>query len=913
MRRPRPETLAALIGILAFVVVVLGPSLIGLRVFAGMDLIRLTLPFSRAAPLTDPVDNIFVRDTVDSLLPAYVDFHDRLREGDIASWASYNGGGSPVGSLPTYALFSPLALPYWLLPTWLAPAFSQLLQIALSLGGMYLFLRRLSCGRAAGLVGGMVFVTSGFMVAWVNWQHTKVGAFIPLLFWALERFVQLRTLRAAVPVAVAVAGLSLGGFPAVAGLALYAGGAYLVVRLLAERRGRSWLALLRDGGTAALAVALGLGVTAAQLLPLASYLGTVDLSYRDNQFFATTPLRYGLSALFPQSFFVNRYGAGSPFGREINPIEIAMHVGSVAVLLIGLALLRGRSLPRPRGVQTFLLLTSVLSLWLIFVQGPLVTWMAVLPIFDGNPIGRLRAVLGFTAAALAGLGFDALVRGAEPLARRRRAERLAIPAGLVGLLVLGVIVDRAQTPLFGPGVRTDVVLACGAALLAGGLVLAATRWPTGRRLVAVVIPLLVAVQGLVAVQNYWSTARPEDFYPTTAAHEFLAENLDGQRIAQTGDVLLPSTTAAYGLRLVGGHSFIVQSWAELLRGVDPETFVVPTISTFDPRRPQVATSPGLDRMAVRYYVSSDDAPIPGTPSPTGPADGTVATSPTRPTKTEIPAQALRGIGFFLAGTGPDGSALSPDARARVTVVDAVGELVAAGERPLPEARVPGDVYVPLAAEDAAGRPGPFTVSISLSDRLGGRPPGLVATAGAPRLVVVGPAPDGLRLVAVLDGVTIYERADALPRIRWAGRTVTITDPAERVAAVVGGGLTDDEVVLSRAGPAGGGGDAEVEVLEDSGDTVRVRVAAEGAGYLVLADAVQTDWVVSVDGEDAALVAADHAFGAVYVTAGVHDVAFRYAPRGRGPGLLLSGLSLALVVGAATLPTRRRAGTAPTAV
>ena len=895
-RRIRLETAAVVVGILAFVALTLGPSLLGLRVFAGLDLLRQYLPYSRANPLTEPVTSIFIRDTIDGQLWVYADFHRRLFEGDFASWLPYSGGGAPLGALPSFALLSPVSLAYWLLPTWLAPAYTELLQIAVGIGGTFLFLRRLSCARAAALLGGLVFVTCGYMVAWENWPQTRVGAFIPVLFWALERFVQLRTARSAVPIAVAVAGLLFGGFPAVAGLTLYAGGGYLLVRLLADRRVRGLLRSGRDAVLAGVAVVLGVGVAAVQLLPFVSYLDTLDLSYRTTQFFNTTPLKYATTAVFPQAFFANQYGPDSPFSREINPIEINTYIGSVALLLIALAVLRAGAVRRPRGALTFLLATSAAALWLIFVQGPLVDWLDAVPVFAGNPIGRIRAVLGFTAAAAAGLGFDSFVRGVRTAGWRSTAERVLVPGGLAGLLVVGYLVDRAQTPLLGGQVRRDVLIACAAAVLAGALILAAARWKPARLAALVVVPLLVAGQGVVAVQNFWPTSDPSEFYPTTAAHRFLADHTEGYRVAAASDVLVPSTTGYYGINTVGGHSFFTRTWAQLLSALDPGAFVAPTIATLDPRRPELASQPGLDRLAVRYYVSGDMFPIPGTRVQTGDEDGRIPVSGAAPVRTTIMPTGLRGIGIRVASAaGPFRS----DSQVTVELTDSRGNLIARGTRPIPNAIAPSEIYLPLVAEDAGERPGPWTVTATFTGT-----PDLVlrAARGQPQLVEVRPVEDGLTLVDVVDGVTIYQRSGALPRIRWAAQTLVVPDPDVRVGVVARGRYPADTVVLSAPGEAADAKPADVQVLEDSGDTIRVRLRAQGAGYLVVADAIQTDWTAAVDGLETPIEDADHALGAVHVEAGQHDVVLRYTPAGRPTGAAISLGSLVLL-GLMCLPAR----------
>lgn len=893
-RRADPAAIAVAAGILGFVAITLGPSLLGLRAFVGLDLLARFLPYARVDPLDDPVVNIFIRDTVDNLLPAYDDFRGRMVDGDYASWLPWSGGGAPLASLPSYALLNPLSLPYYVLPTWIAPAFVQLLQIGLSIGATFLFLRRLAAGRAAALLGGLVFVTSGYMVAWVNWPQTRVGAFIPVLFWALERFAQLRTIRSAAPIAVAVAGLILGGFPAVAGLTLYAGGAYLLVRLLADRSERPLGRNTRDAVVAGVAVVVGVGVTAVQVLPFLSYLGTLDLSYRDEQFFNTTPLKYATTAVFPQAFFANVYGRGSPFSREINPIEISMHIGSVALVLIVVAILRGSAVRRPRGALPFLVLAPSVFLWLIFIQGPLVEWMATLPVLEGNPIGRIRSVLGFTAAATAGLGFDLLVKGVKAGTWRTRAEWILLPLGLAGLLVVGYLVDRAQTPLLGSQVRNDVLVGCAAAAVAVGLVLAAARWPAARRAVVVVIPLLVAAQGVVAVQNFWPTAEPERYYPQTTAHKFLQEEAAGYRVALSGDLMFPSSTAAYGIRTVGGHSFFARTWAELLTEIQPGALVAPTAATFNPFNPALAEAPGLDRLSARYYVSADVFPIPGVRVPSGAAAGTLRMGPGDSYQARVDPQALRGIGVpVLAADGP----FRPGSLLEVTISDADGELIAEGVRPIAGASAPADFFLPLPAEDAADRPGPWTASITFE----GAPEVEVQTVagGQPRLVAVRPVDDDLRLVEVADGLTMYERTGALPRIRWAADALVVSDPDSRLTVVAHGIYPADTVVLSEAGETADGLPARVQVLEDSGDTIRVRVQADGAGYVVVGDAIQSDWSATVDGVPAEIVEADHALGAVYVRAGEHDIEFTYEPKGRSTGAAVSGISLAVLLLAVT--------------
>jgi uncharacterized membrane protein YfhO len=107
------------------------------------------------------------------------------------------------------------------------------------------------------------------------------------------------------------------------------------------------------------------------------------------------------------------------------------------------------------------------------------------------------------------------------------------------------------------------------------------------------------------------------------------------------------------------------------------------------------------------------------------------------------------------------------------------------------------------------------------------------------------------------------------------------------------------VVLSESGPGGDAGRAapndagasDLAVVTDAPTAIELTVEAERPGYVVVADALQSGWVATVDGTDVPLVEADHAGVAVAVPAGLHEVELRYRPRGRSLGLALSTLTV----------------------
>jgi hypothetical protein len=93
------------------------------------------------------------------------------------------------------------------------------------------------------------------------------------------------------------------------------------------------------------------------------------------------------------------------------------------------------------------------------------------------------------------------------------------------------------------------------------------------------------------------------------------------------------------------------------------------------------------------------------------------------------------------------------------------------------------------------------------------------------------------------------------------------------------------------------------------DRVMISAESDRGGYLVLTDAWFPGWTANVDGRETRVERADHAFRAVKLGPGRHDVEFRYAPMSVRLGLALSALA-AVVTGALAWPGTARRMTSP---
>jgi hypothetical protein len=938
-----PLTAIAFLAVVAYAVIGIGSPLLGLKVFAATDLLAGSSPY-RDTGLDPTVQNSYLNDTIDSYLPNIALFVSAFYAGQIAAWNPYIIGGTPLGASTNLGLLNPIAWPYFLLPIWLAPGYVKLTEIAVAVAGTFLFCRRIGLGRPAGLIAGLVFASSGFMVAWTNWPHTRVAALIPLLFWALERLVVRRAVADAVLIALITAAMLFGGFPAVAGYGLLFGAAYLVVRVFAEYRSEV-RRIIGVGLGAAAAVVAGLMLTAVQVAPFVSYMSSAQMDGRQQ-----SPDDHLLPGTLVTAIAPWAMGSTDPsrppfWYLYVNLVESLVYVGAAAAVLavVALAMPRAGRALTARGVWPYFAAATGGLLVVLYVgRFPLAVLQQLPVLFSENFVGRARSVLGFLVAVLAAIGFEALLR-------RRRAGWLTwrvhwypvavwLGAGLVGAVAWW----NARRTAYAASARDGISPAervsqlnhemfIGVGLVALAIALVATLWWTGGRSLspageaadagpvpgvdrssrririarfaaAALLPVLVAGQALTLAVPYWPRVDRATFYPVTDTHRFLIGHLGHERFAGSGHGMYVGADSGHRLRALTGHFFLNKRYAAVIDGLPGRQFGDPPTYVNFPAVKSVVTSPVLDRLAVKYFVAS-----PGV-RPLGrmrTADaGTAATtlSPGRPVTVPVPgAGPLRAIGLTPTAAFPTGPETSVD----LTLLDASGNPVAKSHRLLYDLAVGKPFWIPVAAESVPDH-GALTAQLTLHASRPLQLAGAARGAESPAVSTVRPEADGLRL-AYAGSAVVYERLHAVPRIHWASHSRVEKDPKRRVDLVAGGKLAPDEVLLDAADGPAAGGPATVHVTEDGTDEIEVKVAAAGAGHLVVADALQQDWVATVDGRPAKLVPADHGMVAVPVGKGSHTVRLAYRLPYHNLGGWISGLTGLVLIGLISVEGWRRRG------
>ena len=181
-----------------------------------------------------------------------------------------------------------------------------------------------------------------------------------------------------------------------------------------------------------------------------------------------------------------------------------------------------------------------------------------------------------------------------------------------------------------------------------------------------------------------------------------------------------------------------------------------------------------------------------------------------------------------------------------------------------------------------------------------------------RFIVLGrhaePPGPGLRLAYDGADARIFENPAALPRAFVARRARCVDDrTALRLLRTHAVDLSTEVLLADCAAPLGASGTAErteARLAVDDAERVVVTASSDAPAWLVLTDTWFPGWTARLDGAEVPITRANHAFRAVALPAGRHDVEFVFRPRGLRTGAVVTLVSLGVL--AALLVWRPRA-------
>ena len=586
------------------------------------------------APLLDPVQQHY---------PWRKFYAESLRGGELPLWCPYMFCGHPFVGNGQSALFYPPNLLFAIMDVKRAFGWCALIHLLIAGFGMYAFLSLFRLHPLSCFIGGAVFMTCGFFMAWLCYiTFVCASCWLP---WALFFFEKSTTRHSnAAANAPRPCGRSLPiafqllGAGAALGLSLLAGHfqvafyVWLAFGLYAlARTGQVWaenrFQRAPTGGLlsarllifALITVTIGLFLAGPQLLPsielsrLSARANNFDL---DRIWAGSLPSAQLVRLIIPNFFgsYADKvsvdddkmYTHWQP-EFEFGFVERTGYVGILPLLLAAVALAFNHRL-RPFGLL-------LLVVGLLMLTGPLHAVLAFLlpPLRQMVGASRGLFLFGFSIALLAAVGADKLFNYAERKPERElRVFSLALGTAL--LLIITVVmygwlnfrghdffqalVAYEQYQLF------KFVLFLAASMGVCGLLLI-LKHPSS--LVLLLAPVVILIDLLPFAANVNPAVERRMVYSSTDSLRWLQQNVGNQRILSVGSSgvtgWMPSNSAmVYGLADVqGSDSLWTMRWHKFMHALDP--LAKPTPSTHAIRN---LDSPLL-HMAGARYVLSDSA------------------------------------------------------------------------------------------------------------------------------------------------------------------------------------------------------------------------------------------------------------------------------------------------------------------
>jgi len=358
-----------------------------------------------------------------------------LREGRLPLWSGDIFCGFPLlAESQGNALYPPFLVLFRFLEPWVAYNYYHVLHFFLAGLFTYVLARVMRLGRPGALLAGLCYMLSGPVLFHAHHTNIIVGVcWLPLLLALTELACRTRKPLPLLGFAAATGALVLGAQPQYTLYCALAVGLYLLWRLhLAEATGERRRRVVAWGVLFGLAGALGAGLAAAQLLPLAELVSHSSRALGPAVPRAAAGVPANLMTLFLPQYFGSS-GLGSYWGDVDEGLysELMLFMG-VAPLLLALV---GAFAERRRKALFFAGFGAFSFIFSLGFSGSLYALFWALPVFRSSRFpSRFGFVTALCVAMLAGMGLEQLLQGKDRLRIRKAA---VVSAGAV--LALAVV------------------------------------------------------------------------------------------------------------------------------------------------------------------------------------------------------------------------------------------------------------------------------------------------------------------------------------------------------------------------------------------------------------------------------------------------------------------------------------------
>ncbi|HEV7377671.1 MAG TPA: YfhO family protein [Pyrinomonadaceae bacterium] len=815
---------------------------------------------------------------------------------------------------------------------------------------MYGYVYRLTESRLAGLISGIIFGLSGYMISHLS--HTVIihaAAWIPLILWSFEELRRKWSAGWFLAGVVAVTCSFLGGHTQIFFYGLLLSVGYAVIVGWSAPVGR-W----RYFSICSLIIILSIGLAAIQILPTAELVGQsvrTEFSFSD---FAShsLPPKQALAMIFPAAFGgLPAYGT-TPYFGGINLTELTGYIGLLPLMLAAIGFVTSRQ----RRLSYFWLGVVLLAFLLTLGDA---TYLARI-IYHLPILNRFRAParhfleVALAVSVLAGLGVAAIQR--QEVTKRLVVRTILIGSAIVLACLAALLIfsdhfaamaaqKGAAQLTFLPWANKAVSVPLLVFLLSAMGLICWHRRSASLLVSALFVAVLVFDLASFGWFDEWRYSLPDKSTlsaPVIATRYRDSLNATNQRLLPLRgakgkrDEMPPDRSRLWGVPSASGYNVLILSRVSHLLSMIERGDVPPLWED--------ANDQSVNIMAIRYFILPNNKVQikTGVDASWLAEDMTLWLGPgCNPTWHEsvtfdLPAPVNStsvGIVSRLACSAsvPDGTEV-----ARVSLTDANGEVyqqsMVAGRdtaewaydcgsvKPLMKHQratifnsYPAEMYnepceghryvaiLPLtSAKDIK------SITIEWVGEKGGamilEKASLIndSTKSSKPISALLSNTNNWRSVEETDEARIYENLRVMPRV-WLVPEVSTVKPEEALSSIKTSKMPDgrtfdpskialiEEPLAFEPQQVDAKPSAEVAHLSDT--TMEVRTASSSPSFLVTSDPYYPGWQVSIDGQPAHLFQADYALRGVALPPGQHLVRFEFRPSSFYYGAVISAIAL----------------------
>lgn len=518
---------------------------------------------------------------------------EELSHGRIPLWNDFNGSGAPFFANQQNAIFFPLTILYYLLPLSVGLYVIHACKLYFFGVFMYLYLRSLKLGLISSILGACTTLFSAFFLVWLQWPHTNVFLFFPLLLTITEKIFQARKIQYKWYIF-----LALSYFLAISGghpeTLLHISIIHVLYAMYRIKDRKRLLAVF-------ISIIFGFLLASFLLFPFIEYL--LNSSALSNRLKDDTTIFLPAISIIQYIF---PFVLGAPHALFYRPISESTNFQEVIGGYIGFSALI-------TGLYGFLQFwkNKVIQFWSIaviviflFSYG---VWpfslLLKIPIFDITNNARLVGFLGVAFGVSCAFVFEQLILSKKKITSNYKIIIYSFliflfVSSMLIILVSHLIENQSQTvQQFTSFFKQHVLLIMMSTSMYAGLFFLLRR--SKSKFLWVLLLLSIAMQTIFLFVSYNPVIKKEAFYPLSPLIRKL-QTLPRGNILEIGNMNFPENiNIIYGLYHAQNYDAMqVRSYQENF----DKTF--PKKSRWG--KPESVTYQGLKKMGISYVISDYD-------------------------------------------------------------------------------------------------------------------------------------------------------------------------------------------------------------------------------------------------------------------------------------------------------------------